>query len=558
MTASITSLAVLAAGALSALFYARRRQWGELALVGVAALALAAMFADLRQPGSVAANLTLSTDAAGNASEAALLAVPQAGAVLLRGDGLREAQWRDLPARPLQWKPPADADLLWLDFPRSVALGRMFQFSARRGQAQAGWRLQLLAENGQLLAEARAATATDKLSLQWMPPLAEAMLLQARLLDAAGKTIAAGPVPLQVVAAAPLQVLGRFDAPSFDARALNQLLAEGDAVLDWQLTLGKAIARSETARLPLTQPNLLLVDAAYVEHLNPAARAALLAQVALGAPLLVLGANAADAALWQREFGLRLRPQSATTEKEDARQFNINGATLALTPAGLNPDAQAGAGWTAAARDDKQQAWLWQRDWQRGRVLWLGVADWHRYAISAPQPLALWWQQLLDRVALPATQKSAWRLPDPMPVPGLRSELCGQGFKPGEEVQLDGMAAVRWRARAEQADAVCVALWPRAPGWQKFASAGQEGMEYVYAAGDWPAWQRALRRDATARYAARSEAKPASAGATATATATASSGKDATVAMSGVPLPATPFALLFALCMLLLWWREQR
>ncbi|PHV06514.1 hypothetical protein CSQ96_14180 [Janthinobacterium sp. BJB412] len=552
MTASITSLAVLAVGALSALFYARRRQWVELALVVLAALALAAMFADLRQPGSVAANVTLSTDAAGNASEAALLAVPQAGAILLRGDGLREAQWRDLPARPLQWKPAADADLLWLDFPRSVALGRLFQFSARRGQAQAGWRLQLLAENGQLLAEARAAAATDKLSLQWLPPLAEAMLLQARLLDAAGKTIAAGPLPLQVVAAAPLQVLGRFDAPSFDARALNQLLAEGDAVLDWQLTLGKAIARGETARVPLTQPNLLLVDAAYVEHLNPAARAALLAQVAQGAPLLVLGANAADAALWQREFGLRLRPQSATTEKEDMRQFSINGAALALAPAGLNPDAQAGAGWTAAARDDKQQAWLWQRDWQRGRVLWLGVADWHRYAISAPQPLALWWQQLLDRVALPAAQKSAWRLPDPMPLPGLRSELCGQGFKPGEEVRLDGMAAARWQARAEQADAVCVALWPRAPGWQKFASAGQEGMEYVYAAGDWPAWQRALRRDATARYAARSEAKPALAGANATAS------KDATVATNGVPLPAAPFALLFALCMLLLWWREQR
>lgn len=552
MTASITSLAVLAVGALSALFYARRRQWIELALVGLAALALAAMFADLRQPGSVAANVTLSTDAAGNASEAALLAVPQAGAILLRGDGLREAQWRDLPARPLQWKPAADADLLWLDFPRRVALGRLFQFSARRGQAQAGWRLQLLAENGQLLAEARAAAATDKLSLQWLPPLAEAMLLQARLLDAAGKTIAAGPLPLQVLAAAPLQVLGRFDAPSFDTRALNQLLADGDAVLDWQITLGKAIARGETARVPLTQPNLLLVDAAYVEHLNPAARAALLAQVAQGAPLLVLGANAADAALWQREFGLRLRPQSATTEKEDMRQFSINGAPLALTPAGLNPDAQAGAGWTAAARDDKQQAWLWQRDWQRGRVLWLGVADWHRYAISAPQPLALWWQQLLDRVALPAAQKSAWRLPDPMPLPGLRSEVCGQGFKPGDEVQLDGMAAARWQARAEQADAVCVALWPRAPGWQKFASAGQEGMEYVYAAGDWPAWQRALRRDATARYAARSEAKPALAGANATAS------KDAAVATNGVPLPAAPFALLFALCMLLLWWREQR
>ena len=33
--------------------------------------------------------------------------------------------------------------------------------------------------------------------------------------------------------------------------------------------------------------------------------------------------------------------------------------------------------------------------------------------------------------------------------------------------------------------------------------------DYVYAANDWPAWQRALRRDATALYAARASAQQA-------------------------------------------------
>jgi len=74
--------------------------------------------------------------------------------------------------------------------------------------------------------------------------LAEAMVLHARVLDAAGKVVASGPVPVQVTAAVPLQIVGRFNAPSFDASALNRLLTDGGAVLDWQVVLGKAIART--------------------------------------------------------------------------------------------------------------------------------------------------------------------------------------------------------------------------------------------------------------------------------------------------------------------------
>jgi hypothetical protein len=40
-----------------------------------------------------------------------------------------------------------------------------------------------------------------------------------------------------------LQVRGLFDAPSFDARSLNQLLVDGGAMVDWNVTLGKAVAR---------------------------------------------------------------------------------------------------------------------------------------------------------------------------------------------------------------------------------------------------------------------------------------------------------------------------
>lgn len=533
-------LVALAAGVVSAALYGRRRKWINAALAGVAGAALAVAIADLRQPAAGADALVIDTGSAGQISDADRLAIQRANAIALSGDGLREAEWRDLPARPLQWKPAA-ADLLWLDFPRTMSLGRIFTLTVRRSPSQAGWRLQLLAENKQVLADSGAAATATQLSVQWLPPVAENMVLQARLLDAAGKTIAQGPIPLQVHDAVPLQIQGRFDAPSFDARALNQLLSDGSAIMDWSVTLGKAIGRSETARAPLTAPNALFVDAAYVEHLSPSARSALLAQTGQGVPLVILGGNAADAPLWQREFGLPLQPQSPTTEKEDARQFTVAGTALTMPPATLNPSDKIAEPWSVLARDGRKQPWLWQRELRQGRVIWIGVSDWHRYAISAPQALTLWWQAAMDKIALASVQKTSWQLPDPMPLPGLRSELCAQGAKPGTMLQVDGNADLRLQSRADKADAVCAALWPQKSGWLKFASAGvaEPGVEYIYAKNDWPTWQKALRREATAQYAAR--ALPVSAASEPTTR----------------PVPTAPFAVLFALCMLGLWWRED-
>lgn len=533
-------LAALAAGVISAVLLGRQRRWMDAVLAGVAGAALAVAIADVRFPSAAAGALVVSTEM-GRFSEADLRAIPSASSIVLSGDGVREAEWRDLPSRPLQWKPAA-ADLLWLDFPRSMSLGRIFTLTVRRSPTPAPWRLQLLAENQQVLADSGLATA-PQLSVQWLPPVAETMVLKARLLDKNGKAITQGPIPLQVKEALPLQIQGRFDAPSFDARTLNQLLLDGSAILDWNVTLGKAITRSETARAPLTAPNAVFVDAAYVEHLNAAARAALLAQTGKGVPLVILGGNAADAGMWQREFGLPLRPQSPTTEKEDMRQFGA----ITLPPAPLNPAEQA-ASWSVLARDTKQQPWLWQRGVGQGRVVWIGVSDWHKYAISAPQPLALWWQSAMDLIALDGIQKTAWQMNDPLPVPGLRSEVCAQGVKAGTALAAEGYAAITLSARADKADGMCAAFWPQRAGWLSFRADGmaEPGIEYVYAAGDWPAWQKALRRDATAQYAARIAALQ-----------TGQSAND-NAADAGHWLGARVAGVLFALVLLALWWREQR
>ena len=265
--------AAAVAGIASAILYARKRRWAEAGLSAVAGMALAALLAAPTSSSGDAEQVVLDTSAAAGKGPAVMVddrlasalaqlpAAPPAAAVALRGHGLFEAQWRDLPLRTLAWT-PAKAGLLWLEFPRSLPLGRNFTLTVRRDAAQAGWRLQLLAENKQVLAESRADAARDALTVQWRPPMAESMVLQARRLDKEGRSLAQGPVPVRVLDAVPLQVQGRFGAPSFDARALNRLLTDSNAIVDWQTTLGKALTRSEEARVPLTQPNLLLADTA--------------------------------------------------------------------------------------------------------------------------------------------------------------------------------------------------------------------------------------------------------------------------------------------------------
>jgi hypothetical protein len=422
----------------------------------------------------------------------------------LSGDGLREAEWRDLPARPLAWHAP-DSEVLRLDFPRRLALGRMFTFTIHRARPGAA-RLQLLAENRQVIAEASGSSAA--IGVQWLPPAAELLVLRARLIDGAGKVLAEGPVPLDVVDAAPLQVQGRFGAPSFDLRALNELLANSGAVLDWQVTLGKAVTRNETARAPMTAPNLQLVDAAWFERAPQDARSAMLAQVAQGTPLVILGANAADVPFWQRALQLELKPQPDNLSA---------GAPLELPVAPFNPAAPVAGAWSTADGS------VWTREWQGGRIAWVGVGDWHRHAISAPQQLGSWWQAVLDTAGVRRVDDVVWEDPREMPLPGQRLEVCGRGMRG------DGA----FQRRPDKADAACLAVWPRQPGW---IEAGAKPL-YVFAPGDWPLWQAAQRRDATARYAARTP-EPAASGRAA--------------------MPDWPFALLSALAMLALWWRERR
>jgi hypothetical protein len=496
-------IASLVVGLVSALAYGARRRWIEALLAVAAGMSLALSASN--PPASLDAVRTLKLD----------------------GDGLRAAQWDDLPARPLAWTAPT-TPAIRVGFPRTIALGRMFTLTLERSWKAPG-RLQLLAENGEVLAEA---TGEGALSVQWLPPLAERLVLKARLLDANGKLVDQGPVPLTVVEPAPLQVRGRFGAPSFDLRTLDDLLAASNAVIDWQVELGKGLRRSESARAEMSAPDLEIVDAAWFERAGDAARAGLLARVAEGAPLLVLGANAGDPGAWSRSMSLRLAPQPAD---------KTIGTRLVMASAGLNPAQERAGEWQGSDG-------IWTRDWHKGRIAWLGVGGWHRHAIEEPRALALWWQDVLDRLRVHRSEDLAWLDPDELPLPNQRLEVCarGEALRKSEALALPSLAlTLPWQRRPERVDASCAAVWPKQPGWlqlsvQMRTQAAREidGAVYVYADGDWALWQRAQRRDATARYAARTPG-PAADGAARI-------------------LPTWPFGVAFALAMLGLWWRERR
>jgi hypothetical protein len=515
---AVIALLALLIGAVSALAYARRRKWIDAALALLAGLALAVVVGGFTVPSTAVRQAVIDSDKIPTE-------IDRATSLKVIGDGLREPQWRDLPALPLTWTAPA-TDTLQLDFPRQLSLGRMFTLTITRAHTGEG-RLQLLAENGQVIADAAAPANAREVSVRWLPPVAESLVLTARLLDGAGKLVASGPVPLVVGAAAPLQVQGRFGAPSFDANVLNTLLANSHALVDWQVTLGKTVMRAETARADIATPNLLVVDAAYLERLNAGARTALLARVADGMPMIVLGANASDTAFWSRELQLGLKPQ--------AEDKAVGTPPMSLAP--FNPSGGDNGVWSAASTK------LWTRPWHKGRITWLGLADWHRYAISEPQALALWWQGVLDAAGVERAEDVVWQTPQEMPLPGQRLEVCALGAR-GEVVFPDLRQRAQWQRRADHADAACVAVWPREAGWMRMETQGAKPAAmklYVFAPQDWPAWQSAQRRAATARHAARA---PAHAKAIKT--------------LDGLPVPAWPFALLFAFAMLGLWWRERR
>lgn len=467
----ILMLLALLCGAFSAWLYLRARRWPDAVLVMTAAAALAGLLGDFKRSAAPLGRLVVEP-------QAPLIDLRSAASIGLYGNGMSAARWRDLPARPLHWDMPR-GDGLTLDFPRSVPPGAIFTLRAHigvEGAARSGVRLQLVGAKGQLLAQ----SARGDAAVHWRPATAGDLLLYARVLDARGRLLARGPVPLRVEAPAPLRVQGRFAAPSFDKRALRLLLESSHALLDWQVRLAPAVLRTDAPAVSLGDPDLIVTDARWLARAGAAQRKETFDHVRRGARLLVL--------------------------EEDSEPASL-GKPAALTVEALGA----------------------------GRIGRLQEAGWHRHAVAAPAALSWWWQGIVDRLGVARAEPLVWREMEPMPVAGRRLEVCAYGAQ--GQVRFPQLGQVlAWQRRPDRADAACVAVWPERAGWLRVQAGAQATRIYVYAPNDWPAWQAALDRAATRRYALRTPQPPQA---------------------RMEPYPAWPFAAVFALAMLGLWWRER-
>ena len=519
---------IAAAGVVSSFLYLRQRHWMSAGAVLVAAVSLVLLLGDFALLKATKTVVVLDEEASSlnNVEE-----VRGASKIVVHGDGMRAAQWHDLPSRPLEWTPPVTTSLQ-LDFPRQLPLGRMFVVNAKLQPDVKNWRLQLLAENGELLAESDKAKGGLERQVSWLPPVTETLVLRARILDGNGKILDQGPIPVIVQESKELQVIGRFSAPSFDAQTLNNLLVTSKANLDWQVNLGKNITRNETARNAMTAPQVTIMDASYFEKLNVATRNSLLAQVAAGMPLIVLAGDVSLPALWASVLDLPLLAAPANVGKED--QLDVT-TDMSLTSAPYFPASKASVAWTA---NRAEKPWLWQRSWQAGRIIWLGVADWHRYAITSPQSLSNWWQSILDLARINTLDTLVWLNQEAMPVAGERTAFCVQGLSENELQISPGRQGAPVNRRSDQVDAKCAATWSQTEGWQTLKASNGSHAIFVFAKTDWPLWQRALKRQATHDYASRVP--------------------EPTINLPIKSLARWPFALLFALSMLLIWWQERR
>lgn len=462
----------------------------------------------------------------------------QASSIAMSGDGLRASQWRDLPARHLQWQAPTGRERLLLQAPTSLQLGREFAMQITRPSREAAgtvnnskaWSAQLLNENGSVLAEQ--SSNTQVLQLHWLPPLAERMELQLKVFDHAGKLIDSGPVPLEVKPHRPLQVKTYFDSPSFDISSLRQLLQVSEANLDSQTRLGQNVQQRSLAREKMEASDLLIVDAAYWENAKPVQRQAILQAVSAGSSLMILGSNARQPAIWRDSLGLELRQNPAASQATDAAELSfdlslisprIETTTLSMSTTAWQ--AQINQRWMPLdmpfARATSANA-IVARSYQQGRIVWLGLSDWHRYTISAPETLKLWWQLLLDQSLQNANEASAIEIKESMPMVGERLMFCVDAESGYTHLRPLSQASIALRVSEEFLGQRCAAWRPMQAGWQaitltvneetavsvdaksKRPTAQQDHLQqhwiYVYAEQVWPAWQRELKRQASLAY----------------------------------------------------------
>ncbi|UUZ56615.1 hypothetical protein LP419_16845 [Massilia sp. H-1] len=398
------------------MIYLLRRQWADAALVLIASAALGAMLAGFTMPGMPAKAARI--DASGRAPH-----IGDAASVHLTGDGLRAAQWEDLPALVAR----LDAAAGRRATPRLPAHDGAGPRVHAQGDAAQGRQPQAAAGGRKRQGDPEEAVSSGAtLAVQWLPPVAETLVLKARLLDAARQNDRRRPGAARRARPAAAAGAGALRCTVF--RYAHAQPAAGPKQCDTRLAdharqgrhAQRSAARGHRACRSAGGGRGLPGTLA-----GATARASLLVQVVDGTPLLILGASA-------NELSRLVAHAQARTAR--AARIQTGGRTSGAGQClGWLPAARNVGGWSAAA--DR----IWTRPWDKGRITWLGVAEWHRYAITERARWACGGRTCSTPCGVRRPEPVSLIEPEQMPLPGQRLALCAYGMT--GEVTFPGLEA---------------------------------------------------------------------------------------------------------------------
>lgn len=489
-----------------------------------------------------ATGAALETDAEAGFTDPAQLVQEYPGLerLAVRGDGLPQQAWRDLPPLRLQPERPAPAPAWRPEWQPRLALGEQLRLRLHDADGLADAELALLDPFGTEVDKVHAGPESTDLQLADVPRLPGRWLYQLEIRQRG--EVRREPVPVLVHEQQTPRIFLWLARPSFETAALSRWLRQSGVPAQVLTTLAPGIEQRQL--LNGLQPagddplhgdfDLLVVDSHLWPQLTPPQVRRLLALAREKSLLWLVRGDSPEAFL-----------EHARSQRLGLREAVVEAVWDPQAPAlALSYRAQAPAAADRLLTGSDGETLYWGRvgaSHSQGLVLFENSYRWLTGGFEAD--FSRLWKTVFDHQLAYSGGGEPLRIEPPVPRAKHRVTLCSRDF----DAALPQVAALETPAARSQLLAApaaapgrrCAAFWPRAAGWYRVQGAGEAGEFYVFPADAWPWWQRWTARADTARMAgARLGPEPAG-------------------AANRAPLPRHWAALLLLLLLALAWWGER-
>lgn len=386
----------------------------------------------------------------------AALAAHQGQRLLLFGHGWTEPVWQSLPSQTVVWTPAEVPD--WqLEYVTLLQQGDALILTLRAPAPV--HHVQLLDSRGVPVTETVLQDGVAE--LRYRPASAGRFDWQLRARSSSGDLVRDIAVAFAVQQAPQLTIQGEFGAPSFEQRALREWWQQTGMQGEFVTRTGQQLQRRDRFNLAMDAtltPDIFVRDLRSWLAASRREQQQLLQQVGEGRSLLLLsdGSEQDEAMRRRLSDSLALQWQALA----DAEQTLLIADTELLRSAWL---PQADHNWQTL--HDRA---ILQRNWQHGRILWLGIGNSHRLWQRARPLYAEWWQRSLP---LPGAQQPRWQTP----AEGLVHQpaaLCLNDAVAADGVAVSSLQLQNPSGQSQTVALVATAVPGRICGWFRPAETG--------------------------------------------------------------------------------------